>query len=99
MGQKLHPETPLYNTAASYRISGSVNEAIFKKAFQKLIDSTDAFRIRFTEENGVPFQIVKEPYPLDLEVVDLSYASDDEQISNWLLDRTKRKIGAFQTGI
>jgi len=92
VGQKLHPNIPLYNTAASYDISGTVNEALFKEAFQKLIDTTDAFRMQFTEENGVPCQKVKEPYIFELEVIDLSDVSGDDQISDWLLRRTKRNM-------
>jgi len=52
MGQKLNPNSPMYNMAHSFEIKGAINETVFKKSFQDLIDSIDVFRIIFKEEKG-----------------------------------------------
>ncbi|MCW5515234.1 non-ribosomal peptide synthetase [Muriicola sp. Z0-33] len=92
VGQKLHPDVPLYNTAASYDISGSVDVVVFQKAFQKLIDTTDALRMQFTEESGIPFQSVRAPFQYKLEVIDFTEAISEKQVTDWLSTRTKRML-------
>lgn len=90
MGQKMNPASPLYNTASSYEIFGVLDEPRFRKAFQSLIDATDALRIRFTEEAGIPYQYVQPKLPYELEVVDFSNNTSDISIPEWLEDRSRR---------
>ena len=94
-GQKMNPDVPLYNTACSYDILGQINILLFKRAFQQLLDTTDAFRIRFWEEDGIPFQSVQKMPDFELEVIDISENSD-EDISEWLLVRSQRKLDLTQ---
>ncbi len=96
VGQKLHPDVPLYNTAASYDFSGTIDETAFKQAFQKLLDYTEALRMQFTEEGAIPFQSARAPYEYNLEVVDLTEASGEGEISDWLLGRTRRMLDLNQ---
>ncbi len=90
MGQKMNPASPLYNTASSYEIFGALNEPRFKMAFQSLMDRTDAFRIRFTEEEGIPCQSVQPELRYDLEVVDFTGDPSELSIREWLEDRSRR---------
>ena len=92
VGQKLHPDAPLYNTAATYKISGVLDELLFKQAFQKLIDSTDAFRLSFYEENGVPFQQLQRTLRFELEVVNFQEQPGDNSLSDWLRARCQQKL-------
>ncbi|MDT7827318.1 amino acid adenylation domain-containing protein [Pricia sp. S334] len=88
-GQKIHPDAPLYNTACSYDIRGKIDLIKFKKALQTLLNSTDAFRIRFSEEEGIPYQYVRETVDFDLPLIDFSPNPDTETISKWLLQRSQ----------
>ena len=92
VGQKLHPEIPLYNTAASYEFSGAIDELKFKAAFQNLLDHTDAFRMQFHEEGGEPYQQVQPAYPYALEVLDFTQSPNERAIAQWLSDRTRRML-------
>ena len=94
-GQKMNPEAPLYNTACSYDILGPINTSLFKKAFQQLLDTTDAFQIRFSEEDGIPYQYVKGLPDFDLEILDFSENHQDESVSEWLLQRSQQKLDLY----
>lgn len=91
-GQKMNPDAPLYNTACSYDISGPINTSVFKKAFQGLLNTTDAFRIRFSEEDGIPYQSVHAILDFELETIDFSNIPEDGAISEWLLERSRRQL-------
>ncbi len=91
-GQKMNPNVPLYNTACSYDILGPINTSLFKKAFQQLLDTTDAFQMRFSEEDGIPYQFVKAIPDFELEILDFSENSENGSISGWLLQRSQQKL-------
>ena len=57
-GQKLSPESPLYNMVLTFEIQGELDVLRFQTAFQQLINQSDALRTVFTEEDGVPRQLV-----------------------------------------
>ena len=78
MGQKLHPESAMYNMAHSFEICDAIDESIFKKSFQRLIDDCDIFRIVFSEEKGVPLQNVLKYLSYDLEIIDHTNKEIDE---------------------
>ncbi|OBX27248.1 amino acid adenylation domain-containing protein [Gelidibacter algens] len=96
VGQKMNPDVPLYNTAYSYEISGAIDKQIFEKAFQLLIDTTDALRIRFYEEDGIPYQEAKDKLDYNIEVIDFSSDPEFNMISDWLLNRSLKKLDLSQ---
>src|SRR5680860_151391 len=88
-GQKMNPDAPLYNTACSYDILGPINTGMFKAAFQQLLNTTDAFQIRFSEDDGIPYQSVRALPDFELEILDFSENPEDAAISEWLLQRSR----------
>ena len=66
MGQKLHPDVPLYNTVLIFHISGKIDPTAFRMAFQALIDRSDTFRTVIDENNGVPRQRVIPDVPYSI---------------------------------
>jgi hypothetical protein len=66
LGQKLDPQVPLYNTAVTFTLSGKVDRAHFQKAFQTLVDSSDALRTVIHETDGTPQQKVLEPFSYEM---------------------------------
>ncbi|WP_400077200.1 amino acid adenylation domain-containing protein [Winogradskyella sp. R77965] len=95
MGQKLNPKSPMYNMAHSFEIKGAINESIFKKSFQELIDATDVFRIIFKEEKGIPFQNILKSLQYDVEVIDISN-SEINELENILKERTMKAFNLYE---
>jgi len=62
MGQSLIPEVPIYNLAVALKIQGAVDPVHFGKAFEALINSSDALRTVIEEIDGVPMQRILATY-------------------------------------
>ena len=54
LGQKLNVDSPLYNMVHTFTINGEISPAIFRQAFQTLIDKSDALRTVIEEIDGTP---------------------------------------------
>lgn len=92
-GQKLHPEAPLYNMALTFAIDGPLEPALFRQAFQALVDRSDALRTVIVEEAGVPRRHVRAAMPAPVDVVDLSSAPDPEAaLRRWAGERAARRF-------
>lgn len=76
MGQKLQPKSPLFNMASLLFIPRAVDGKRFRRAFQVLVNSSDALRTVFEEIDGLPQQKVLPRLDCELEILDLS-AEDD----------------------
>ncbi len=61
LGQKLAPDSPLYNMAFLFTLAGEIDEAAFQVAFQNLVQSCDALRLVIEEIDGVPYQRAVSP--------------------------------------
>jgi hypothetical protein len=87
--QRLLPESPLYNMAFAFRISGAVDIRHFQSSFQALIDCSDALRTVFEEIDGIPQQRVLQEFPYNTEYVDFSKTARPEtQWNAWVLKRS-----------
>ena len=90
IGQKLHPDVPLYNMVLVFRISGQIDPSAFQMAFQSLVDQRDAFRTIISETNGKPEQRVFPHVPSTIEFLDFSTLKNSEnEFRNWLDQRSK----------
>ncbi|MFS4492236.1 amino acid adenylation domain-containing protein [Maribacter sp. 2308TA10-17] len=101
-GQKLNPDSPLHNTAHTFKIHGKIEEEVFQDAFQELIRKIDALRTIFGEENGIPFQSVLSELKHKADVVDCTSMSASE-IGDLLHNRSKKTLDlskkAFDTAL
>ncbi|NNF13171.1 MAG: amino acid adenylation domain-containing protein [Gemmatimonadetes bacterium] len=92
-GQRLAPGAPLYNMGYRFDVTGALDPTTFQQAFQTLVDRTDALRIVFDEEEGVPTQRVLETLPFELEFVDLTAETDSEHVlERWIDARIGRTL-------
>jgi len=91
MGQKLNPTSPMYNMAHSFDIPGSIDETIFKKSFQDLINASDVFRITFSEERGFPYQNILETFNYDLIIEDV-FKIDFAELETIMQKRTMQLL-------
>src|SRR5436190_10374561 len=51
-GQRLDPAAPLYNMALGLEIATAIDVPAFLRAFQQLVDATDALRTSFIDVDG-----------------------------------------------
>jgi Condensation domain/AMP-binding enzyme len=78
MAQQLQPELPLLNLAALFIVARELDPQRFGRAFQALIDSSDALRTVFEEEDGTPRQRVKTELRFTPDYLDFSGQPDPE---------------------
>lgn len=83
-GYKINPQSPSYNMAFVYELTGEVNSAHFRKAFQELVDRNDALRTVFKEEGGLPKQIILPQLPYSLEILQMG---SEEELHKWKKQR------------
>ncbi len=84
LGQTLSPDAPLYNMIVTFTFDGAIDPAVFQRAFQTAIDSTDALRTVLNDADGVPMQHVREVLRYDVPVVDFSASPDpDAAYRDW----------------
>ena len=94
-GQRMHPDKPLHNAVYTFNIAGDIDKKIFQRAFQQVLDSTDALRTVFGEKNGNPYQSFQPPFPYTLETFDFSSEKnpsevDESAIEHFIYERTLR---------
>ena len=91
LGQKLNPDTPLYNMVLVFTIEREINPAIFQQAFQNLVDRSDALRTVIQETNGIPQQQVLVTFPYTLPVVDLTDEVNSQAVlKKWIQARCQQ---------
>ena len=79
--QKLHANSPLFAIPTIFTIHQEVEPVCFEKAFQTLLNSSDALRTVFREVHGMPQRLVLPETPYFLEYLDFSiYADPDETL-------------------
>ncbi|WP_369200077.1 amino acid adenylation domain-containing protein [Streptomyces sp. PU-14G] len=76
LAQQSAPANPVYNIGGYIEIPGPVRPAVFETALRRVVDETDALRLRFVEENGEPRQILGGHPDWSLRFIDVSTATD-----------------------
>ncbi|WP_432010894.1 non-ribosomal peptide synthase/polyketide synthase [Streptomyces cucumeris] len=72
----LQPDEAGYNSAVALRLTGVLDRPALSRALDGLVARHEALRTTFEESGGRPVQVVSEPAPLPLSVVDLGGAAD-----------------------
>ncbi|MGH7794614.1 MAG: amino acid adenylation domain-containing protein [Candidatus Binatia bacterium] len=87
-GQKLRPEAPLYNVPYAFYLGGEIDRDHFQKAFQTLLNSSDALRTVIREIDGIPQQSVLPDFPYEMKFRDFSNLPDPgAAVQSWLKAR------------
>ncbi|MGB7921864.1 MAG: amino acid adenylation domain-containing protein, partial [Pyrinomonadaceae bacterium] len=90
MAQKLQPELPTFNVAAQLITDCPVEVETLRRAFQTLVNSTDALRTVIDEIDGLPQQRVLDEMPYRLEYFDFSiYAEPEREYRTWAAKRSQ----------
>ena len=76
IAQKLLSNQAVYNLPIALTISGNIDPVCFQRAFQTLINSSDALRMIFEEVRGIPIRRVIPELGYDLPFLDFSTRPD-----------------------
>ena len=87
-GQRLQPSDPLYNMVLAFRIHGQIDAACFKRAFQALVDNSDALRTTFIYRDGIPRQRVHSSFRYDIQHLFMNRA----ELDAWIRDHAEREF-------
>ena len=88
-GQKLSPDSPLYNMAMLFKFSEPIDHYCFEKAFQSLVSDCDVLRMVFHDKGGNGVAKILQEAEVLTESYDLSTA-DSKGIDHWLEERTQK---------
>ncbi|QFZ21132.1 non-ribosomal peptide synthetase [Saccharothrix syringae] len=69
---ELHPGSSLYNVFCSVRLTGPLDRAALRRAFDRLVARHEVLRTAFPAAGGEPVPVVAEPAPVELPVLDLA---------------------------
>ncbi|MCS6806445.1 MAG: amino acid adenylation domain-containing protein [Blastocatellia bacterium] len=90
LGQQLMPDVPLYNQPRTFTIPTRVDLDHFRRAFQTLVNSSDALRTVIDTVDGVPQQRVLAHLRASVEYVDFSGEPDpDQRAAIWLTEHAQ----------
>ncbi|HEY9505792.1 MAG TPA: amino acid adenylation domain-containing protein [Gemmatimonadales bacterium] len=70
--QRLEPESPTYNMVSARRLTGPLDTAALRRAFEAIVTRHEALRTTFAEGEDDPVQVVQPCAPFPLPVTDLS---------------------------
>ena len=93
LAHELYPAVPLHNLATVFMLAAPIEVEHFRRAFQTLVDSSDALRTVIENVHGVPRQRVLESMRRPLAYVDVSTAPDPEAAADaWIRARARARI-------
>ncbi|MET9224616.1 amino acid adenylation domain-containing protein [Lentzea sp. NPDC003310] len=78
VARRLAPESSVFCAGQLIWLDGPVDPAVFASSVGAVFAETDALRVRFGDEDGVPFQYVDDATALPTEIVDAGH--DDDRI-------------------
>ncbi len=76
---QLEPNSSAYNIPLAEQISGPLNVSAMERSFNELVRRHESLRTTFTISGGQPVQVIHEPRPLRLEVIDLTHLPERER--------------------
>lgn len=77
--QELEPESAAYNIPRAFRIRGALDVKALEQTLSEIVRRHEILRTTFRVVNGQPVQIVAEPQPISLPVIELAHMSPDER--------------------
>lgn len=90
-GQKLHPDSPLYNMVFTFDIYGKIDPGIFREAFEILVGRTTMLKICLNDSNeNVPQQVVKATNA-ELEYIDTD-SIEEFHLQDWIKEKNTIKF-------
>ncbi|OKP02451.1 non-ribosomal peptide synthetase [Xenorhabdus eapokensis] len=89
--QAIHPHSSNYNLSTFIRIEGELNEALFVRAFESVVDCHDTLRLQFLNIHALPSQKVVHSLPVIVDIQDFSSHPDaDTRVKQYMDDEFTR---------
>ena len=88
--ERMERGSATYNIPAALELRGPLDASVLERALKALINRHESLRTRFAQSDGQPFQVVLQPGPWTLPVIDLSGAPPEQL---WKLLRTEAAPG------
>ncbi|HKQ74905.1 MAG TPA: condensation domain-containing protein [Blastocatellia bacterium] len=90
-GQKLHNRSPIYNIVSAVTIFEPIEIEGLRRAFQTLVNSSDALRGAIDESSSTPRMRVVPSAPYRIEYFDFSHQLDRHaRLDSWIRERSRR---------
>lgn len=86
-GQRLDPQSPLYNMAVALDVAGRLDVDVLQQALRELVESDEVLRTVIREVDGRPRRLILEHSAIDLAVVDGTDTSPGEAGLHELLEQ------------
>src|SRR3954463_6490069 len=93
------PESPVYNVATAYRLTGDLKVERLAAALNTVVNRHDVLRSRYVTEGGEPTQVIDPPRDKVLDVVDLSEMSEQEKYDEALRQMSADATTAFDLAV
>ena len=90
-GQRLNPDSALYNIGGYIEIYGAVDPAIFERALRQAVAGADGLSLQFIETQDRPQQYFNRDIAWDMPVFDVSREADPRAAAEaWMSDDLAR---------
>jgi amino acid adenylation domain-containing protein len=83
---RMEPGSVAYNMPYALHLHGALDVAAMRATLDELVRRHEALRTVFAERGGVPVQVIRDPAPVPLPVVDLRGVMDAEGMPGRLVD-------------
>ncbi|HEY0735280.1 MAG TPA: amino acid adenylation domain-containing protein, partial [Herpetosiphonaceae bacterium] len=97
--EHLQPHSPMYLIPLAVRLRGALDLAVLERSLSTILERHEVLRTTFAAENGEPFQVIAEPQPLTLQVVDRRALAEQEreaEIQRSVLAETQQPLDLHQ---
>ncbi|HEY0606847.1 MAG TPA: amino acid adenylation domain-containing protein, partial [Herpetosiphonaceae bacterium] len=97
--EHLQPHSPMYLIPLAVRLRGRLDLAVLERSLTTILERHEVLRTTFAAENGEPFQVIAEPQPLTLQIVDRTTLAEQEreaEIQRYVLAETQQPLDLEQ---
>lgn len=97
---KLEGESPLYNLPQYMVLKGRLDVLALEESVKHVITQHDIFKYRFIEDEGVPYLVIDNQFPTEIEIVDFSNLNLEEAKEKAFntMNFDARKVFDFESG-
>lgn len=92
---KLEPFNTAYHFYATLKIEGPLDVEALRGSLDEMVRRHEILRTTFVEDNGRPRQVIHQPSPVTLPIVEVSASSDEERdhrLNGLMKQETSRKF-------
>jgi amino acid adenylation domain-containing protein len=82
---RLEPDSPAYNIARAYQISGNLDVKLVRESLTMIAARHDVLRASFDEVDGEPFQFICDAVEIQVPLVDLAGRVEKESVARQLI--------------